>query len=155
MNAWLDRRTGWPPFVRSLAKSWLTAELRDRCITRDLDWGVPVPREGFEQKVFYVWFDAPIAYIAITQEWAELDPSRDWRHWWWQADDVRYIQFLGKDNVPFHTVSFPGTLLGSGEPWKTVDVIKGLHWLTYEGGKFSTSRNRGIFHGCGAGGIPR
>lgn len=145
LNAWLDSRTGWPPFVRSLAKSWLTAELRDRCITRDLDWGVPVPREGFEQKVFYVWFDAPIAYIALTQEWAELDPSRDWRHWWWQADDVRYIQFLGKDNVPFHTVSFPGTLLGSGEPWKTVDVIKGLHWLNYEGGKFSTSRNRGIF----------
>jgi methionyl-tRNA synthetase len=145
LNDWVDGRTGWPPFVRSLAKSWLTAELRDRCITRDLAWGVPVPREGFEQKVFYVWFDAPIAYIAVTQEWAERKPSRDWRQWWWQAEDVRYIQFLGKDNVPFHAVSFPGTLLGSGEPWKTADVIKGFHWLNYEGGKFSTSRNRGIF----------
>ena len=144
LNDWLGSRSGWPPFVTSLAKSWLTSDLRDRCITRDLAWGVPVP--GFENKVFYVWFDAPIAYIAATQEWAEHDPARrDWRDWWWQADDVRYIQFLGKDNVPFHAVSFPATLIGSGEPWKTVDVIKGFHWLTYEGGKFSTSRRRGIF----------
>ena len=71
--------------------------------------------------------------------------GRDWRKWWWQADDVRYVQFLGKDNIPFHTVSFPATLIGSNEPWKSVDVIKGFHWLNYEGGKFSTSRNRGIF----------
>jgi methionyl-tRNA synthetase len=144
LNAWLGTRTGWPPFVIALAKSWLTSDLRDRCITRDLSWGVPVP--GFENKVFYVWFDAPIGYIAATQEWAEKDPARrDWRDWWWQADDISYIQFLGKDNVPFHAVSFPATLLGSGEPWKTVDVIKGFHWLNYEGGKFSTSRRRGIF----------
>ena len=69
----------------SLAKSWLTSDLRDRCITRDLAWGVPVPRPGFEGKVFYVWFDAPIAYIAATQEWAERDTgARDWRDWWWQ-----------------------------------------------------------------------
>ena len=146
LNAWVAGRSGWPPFVVSLAKSWLTSDLRDRCITRDLAWGVAVPRPGFESKVFYVWFDAPIAYIAATQDWAERDPGgRDWRDWWWQADDVRYIQFLGKDNVPFHAVSFPATLLGSGEPWKTVDVIKGFHWLTYESGKFSTSRRRGIF----------
>ena len=144
LNDWLGSRRGWPPFVTSLAKSWLTSDLRDRCITRDLAWGVPVP--GFENKVFYVWFDAPIAYIAATQEWAEQDTARrDWRDWWWQADGVRYIQFLGKDNVPFHAVSFPATLIGSGERWKTVDVIKGFHWLTYEGGKFSTSRRRGIF----------
>jgi methionyl-tRNA synthetase len=144
LKAWLHTRTGWPPFVLSLARSWLTSDLRDRCITRDLAWGVPVP--GFENKVFYVWFDAPIGYIAATQEWAEGDPARrSWQDWWWQADDVRYIQFLGKDNVPFHAVSFPATLIGSGEPWKTVDVIKGFHWLNYEGGKFSTSRRRGIF----------
>jgi len=146
LNTWLGTRRGWPPFVVSLAKSWLTSDLRDRCITRDLAWGVPVPRPGFENKVFYVWFDAPIGYIAATQEWAEGDSARrDWRKWWWQAKEVRYIQFLGKDNVPFHAVSFPATLLGSGEPWKTVDLIKGFHWLTYEGGKFSTSRRRGIF----------
>jgi methionyl-tRNA synthetase len=146
LNDWIDTRRGWPPFVVSLAKSWLTSDLRDRCITRDLAWGVAVPRPGFEHKVFYVWFDAPIAYIAATQEWAGRDPARrEWRDWWWQADDVHYIQFLGKDNVPFHAVSFPATLVGSGEPWKTVDVIKGFHWLNYEGGKFSTSRRRGIF----------
>ena len=146
LNEWVDSRGGWPPFVVSLAKSWLTSELKDRCITRDLAWGIPVPRAGFEQKVFYVWFDAPIAYIGATQQWAEADPSsRDWRHWWRQNDDVRYIQFLGKDNVPFHAVSFPATLIGAGEPWKTVDVIKGFHWLNYQGGKFSTSGRRGIF----------
>jgi methionyl-tRNA synthetase len=144
LTTWLDTRGGWPPFVASLARSWLTADLRDRCITRDLSWGVPVPRPGFEDKVFYVWFDAPIGYIAATQEWTACGPQRDWREWW-QREDVRYIQFLGKDNVPFHTVSFPATLIGSGEPWKTVDVIKGFHWLAYEGGKFSTSRRRGIF----------
>jgi methionyl-tRNA synthetase len=145
LNAWVDSRQGWPPFVVSLARSWLTSELKDRGITRDLAWGIKVPREGFEQKVFYVWFDAPIAYIAATIEWAEADTNRDWRRWWWNADDVKYLQFLGKDNVPFHAVSFPATLIGSGEPWKTVDMIKGFHWLTYQGGKFSTSQQRGIF----------
>jgi methionyl-tRNA synthetase len=89
--------------------------------------------------VFYVWFDAPIAYIAATQEWSDQAADRDWRDWWWDAKDVRYIQFLGKDNVPFHAVSFPATLLASAEPWKTVDVIKVFHWLQYNGGKFSTS----------------
>ncbi|PIK70754.1 methionine--tRNA ligase, partial [Methylobacterium frigidaeris] len=145
LNGWLDTRSGWPPFVASLARSWLTADLKDRCITRDLSWGVPVPRAGFEEKVFYVWFDAPIAYIAATQDWAAAR-GRDWRDWWWDGAvrDSRYVQFLGKDNVPFHTVSFPGTLLGSGEPWRTVDVIKGFHWLTHEGDKFSTSRKRGL-----------
>ncbi len=145
LNHWVDSREGWPAFVRSLAKSWLTTELKDRCITRDLAWGIPVPRPGFEHKVFYVWFDAPIAYIAATQEWSDQAADHDWRDWWWDARDVRYIQFLGKDNVPFHAVSFPATLLGSAEPWKTVDVIKGFHWLQYNGGKFSTSQQRGVF----------
>jgi methionyl-tRNA synthetase len=144
LNEWVDSRRGWPPFVVSLARSWLTSELKDRCITRDLAWGVPVPRAGFEGKVFYVWFDAPIAYIAATQEWAEAHGG-DWRPWWLEADETEYIQFLGKDNVPFHAVSFPATLIGAGEPWKTVDVIKGFHWLNYDGGKFSTSQGRGIF----------
>jgi methionyl-tRNA synthetase len=146
LREWLATKAGWPPFVASLARSWLTDELRDRCITRDLAWGVPVPRPGFEGKVFYVWFDAPIGYIAATKEWADAETSiRDWRRWWQEADEVRYLQFLGKDNIPFHAVSFPATLIGSGEPWKTADVIKGFHWLQYEGGKFSTSAKRGIF----------
>jgi methionyl-tRNA synthetase len=147
LGAWLDTRAGWPSFVTALARSWLTDDLRDRCITRDLTWGVPVPRKGFDGKVFYVWFDAPIAYISATQDWAAADSGRDWQTWWWgeAARETHYVQFLGKDNVPFHTVSFPATLLGSGEPWHTVDVIKGFHWLTYAGGKFSTSQGRGVF----------
>jgi methionyl-tRNA synthetase len=146
LERWLATRTGWPPLVTSIAQKWLDEGLKDRCITRDLDWGVPVPKPGYQGKVFYVWFDAPIAYIAATQEWSDIDPaSRDWRKWWWQAEDVEYLQFLGKDNVPFHAVSFPCTLIGSGEPWKTVDIIKGVNWLTYEGGKFSTSQRRGVF----------
>ena len=146
---WVEAQGEWPPLVTAIARAWLAAGVQDRCITRDLRWGIPVPRPGFEGKVFYVWFDAPIGYIAATQEWADVDPAnRDWRRWWWGDEagrDVRYVQFLGKDNVPFHTVSFPATLIGSREPWKAVDVIKGFNWLTYDGGKFSTSEGRGVF----------
>jgi methionyl-tRNA synthetase len=145
LESWLATRSDWPHLVTSIARKWLDQGIEDRCITRDLTWGVPVPKPGYDGKAFYVWFDAPIAYIAATQEWACLDAARDWRRWWWEADDVEYLQFIGKDNVPFHAVSFPCTLLGSREPWKTVDVIKGVNWVTYEGGKFSTSRKRGVF----------
>src|SRR5207253_10512228 len=97
---------------------WLNEGLRDRCITRDLTWGVPVNRPGFEGKVFYVWFDAPIEYIAATKEWSDADPGQgDWKSWWYNASDVKYVQFMVKDNVPFHTVSFSSTLIGSHEPW--------------------------------------
>ena len=103
-----------------------------------------------EGKVFYVWFDAPIEYIGATAEWAEWTGQDEaaWRRWWRTdegADDVRYVQFMGKDNVPFHTLSFPATILGSGEPWKLVDYIKSFNYLNYEGGKFSTSEGRGVF----------
>jgi methionyl-tRNA synthetase len=146
LEKWIDSRHGWPRLVSSIARKWLAEGIRDRCITRDLSWGVPVPKPGYEGKVFYVWFDAPIAYIAATQEWSGIDPkNRDWRVWWWNPQDVEYCQFLGKDNVPFHAISFPCTLIGSGEPWKTVDIIKGQNWLTYDGGKFSTSQRRGVF----------
>jgi methionyl-tRNA synthetase len=146
LQDWIATRKGWPPFVASLTRSLVNSDLRDRCITRDLAWGVRVPRTGFESKVFYVWFDAPIAYIAATQEWAQQEPERrDWQAWWKAGDEVRYLQFLAKDNVPFHAVSFPATLIGSGDRFKTVDIIKGFHWLNYDGGKFSTSRRRGIF----------
>ena len=101
-------------------------------------------------KVFYVWFDAPIAYIAATAEWADASgqPDAAWRRWWRVdegAEDVRYVEFMAKDNIPFHTLSFPTTIMGSGEAWKLVDYIKGFNWLTYEGGKFSTSQGRGVF----------
>ena len=149
VETWVNAQQDWPLLVSSIAKAWLKEGLQDRGITRDLKWGVPVDRPGFEGKVFYVWFDAPIEYIGATKEWADADPAnRDWRRWWYRspgADDVRYVEFMAKDNVPFHTVSFPATILGSGEPWKLADYIKGFSWLNFYGGKFSTSQKRGIF----------
>lgn len=152
LREWIDSRKDWPILVTSIARKWLDEGLKDRSITRDLSWGIPVAyqgkaRPGFEGKVFYVWFDAPIEYVGATMEWAEAK-GRDWKSWWREdegAGDVRYVQFMGKDNVPFHTVGFPVTLFGSQEPWKVVDYIKGLNWMNYYGGKFSTSGNRGIF----------
>ncbi|MEV7277701.1 methionine--tRNA ligase [Streptomyces sp. NPDC093111] len=144
----------WPHLSTSIARKWLTEGLNDRAITRDLDWGVPVPADTWpelaaEGKVFYVWFDAPIEYIGATKEWADATSdgeTRDWKSWWYEADDtVRYTQFMAKDNVPFHTVMFPATELGVREPWKKVDVVKGFNWLTFYGGKFSTSQKRGVF----------
>ncbi|MCI5044727.1 MAG: methionine--tRNA ligase [Aquisalinus sp.] len=152
IESWVENQTTWPQLTRSIALKWLKEGLRDRSITRDLKWGIPVKKEGtsrtgFEDKVFYVWFDAPIAYIASTKDWAMANGT-DWESWWRTdkgADDVSYVQFMGKDNVAFHTVSFPCTLIGSEEPWKTVDTLKSLNWLTWYGGKFSTSEGRGIF----------
>ncbi|MFF5924026.1 methionine--tRNA ligase [Streptomyces flavochromogenes] len=155
VEAWIDAvGDDWPVLSTSIARKWLTEGLQDRAITRDLDWGVPVPADTWpelaaEGKVFYVWFDAPIEYIAATEEWADAAPegeTRDWRSWWYDADDtVRYTQFMAKDNIPFHTVMFPATELGVREPWKRVDLVKGFNWLTYYGGKFSTSQKRGVF----------
>jgi methionyl-tRNA synthetase len=150
---WVNKAEGWPHLATSIAHKWLAEGLRDRSITRDLKWGIPVlnadgsAREGFEGKVFYVWFDAPIAYIAATQDWAE-ENGKDWKSWWRTdagAEDTKYVQFMGKDNVAFHTLSFPTTILGSGEPWKLVDRLKAFNWVTWYGGKFSTSQKRGVF----------
>ncbi len=152
LRAWIDERVDWPILVTSIARKWLDEGLEDRGITRDLAWGVPVPPEDFPElagKVFYVWFDAPIGYIAATKEWSDAEPdTRDWQSWWRSdhgAGDVTYTEFMAKDNIPFHTLSFPTTLLGSQEPWKVVDRLKGFNWLTYYGGKFSTSEGRGVF----------
>ena len=155
LNAWIDSKTDWPILTTSIAKKWLHDGdgLQDRGITRDLDWGIPVRRgdaewPGMEGKVFYVWFDAPIEYIACASEWANAQGHKDWERWWRTdkgADDVRYTQFMGKDNVPFHTLSFPATILGSAEPWKMVDHLKSFNYLNYEGGQFSTSQGRGVF----------
>ncbi|MFI5618947.1 methionine--tRNA ligase [Streptomyces sp. NPDC051567] len=152
VETWVARHEEeWPQLASSIARKWLTEGLHDRAITRDLDWGVPVPADTWpglaaEGKVFYVWFDAPVEYIGATKEWSDLDPSaRDWKSWWYEAEDVRYTQFMAKDNVPFHTVMFPATELGTREPWKMVDYVKAFNWLTYYGGKFSTSQKRGVF----------
>lgn len=136
----------WPDVAYSIAQKWLKEGLHPRCITRDLKWGFPVPKKGFEDKVFYVWFDAPIGYLGITKQWADEKPGeRNWKDWWLDAKDVYYVQFMGKDNVPFHSISFPATLLGTGENWTKVDYLKGMSYLTFEGGKFSKSEQRGVF----------
>ncbi len=152
LRKWVEgHKSDWPPLATSIALKWLDEGLRDRAITRDLKWGIPVLRDGFEGKVFYVWFDAPIAYIAATQDWA-TETGGDWASWWRTdagADDVQYVQFMGKDNVAFHTLSFPTTIIGTnnqgGDQYKLVDNLKAFNWVTWYGGKFSTSQNRGVF----------
>jgi methionyl-tRNA synthetase len=146
LRAWITTRENWPQVTTSIALKWLNEGLEDRGITRDLKWGVAVDRPGFENKVFYVWFDAPIEYIGATKEWADRQsPAADWRSWWYDAGRVNYTQFMAKDNVPFHTIMFPATLMGTREPWKRPDYIKAFNWLKYYGGKFSTSQHRGVF----------
>ena len=157
LDAWINEKSDWPILTTSIAKKWLHDGdgLQDRGITRDLDWGVPVKRgkaewAGMEGKVFYVWFDAPIEYIAATAEWAAANGKveADWERWWRTdkgADDVNYVQFMGKDNVPFHTLSFPATIMGADDNWKLVDFIKSFNYLNYDGGQFSTSKGRGVF----------
>lgn len=147
LREWLKSKEAfWPDVAYSIALKWLKEGLQPRCITRDLKWGFPVNKAGYEDKVFYVWFDAPIGYIGITKQWADEKPEeRNWKDWWYGQNNVRHIEFMGKDNVPYHSITFPATLLGTGEPWTQVDYLKGFSYLTYEGGKFSKSENRGIF----------
>lgn len=147
LREWLKSKEAfWPEVAYSIAQKWIKEGLQPRCITRDLKWGFPVNKAGFEDKVFYVWFDAPIGYIGITKQWSDEKPEeRNWKDWWYGAKDVRHVEFMAKDNVPYHAITFPATLLGTGEPWTQVDYLKGFSYLTYEGGKFSKSEQRGIF----------
>jgi methionyl-tRNA synthetase len=174
LRSWIEgKQAEWPNLVTSIALKWLDEGLQDRGITRDLKWGVPVNAhewgpnpsgmrpdlEALRDKVFYVWFDAPIEYISATWEWADATAQSQggddtaWKRWWYgkAAHDVTYVQFMGKDNVPFHTVGFPCTIIGvntqlaADSAWKLVDQLKGFNWLNYYGGKFSTSQRRGVF----------
>ena len=149
LREWLKSKEAyWPDVAYSIALKWLKEGLQPRCITRDLKWGFSVPKKGYEDKVFYVWFDAPIGYIGITKQWSDEAPEeRNWKDWWFEGNDVYYVEFMGKDNVPYHSITFPATLLGTGMDFKKVDYLKGFSYLTYEGGKFSKSENRGIFAG--------
>ncbi len=146
LQKWIETQDSWPKLVKSIAQKWLKEGLQDRCITRDLSWGVPVDKPGYENKVFYVWFDAPIAYISATKDWSDQDPkNRNYMDWWAADSDTRYTQFMGKDNIPFHTITFPATIIGAGNEFKQPNYIKGVNWLNYYDGKFSTSLKRGIF----------
>ena len=144
LEAWINEQTHWRKQVSSLALAWIKEGLRRRSITRDLKWGVPVPLKGFENKIFYVWFDAPIGYVSSTKEWAEKAGHPDkWKDFWLDPE-TRIYNFLGKDNIPFHTIFWPGMLMASGGFNLPYDVV-GLQYCNYEGDKISKSRNWGIF----------
>jgi methionyl-tRNA synthetase len=162
VEKWIATKSHWPKTTLSIAQKWLTEGLRERCITRDLEWGVPVPLDGYRDKVFYVWFDAPIGYIGISMEWAAARGEPDaWQHYW-KDPDTRLVQFMAKDNVPFHTVTWPAVMMAADDGFVLADMIKGFQWLNYESdsftkgttlvaedkdadGKFSTSLGRGVF----------
>ncbi|KAH3671722.1 hypothetical protein OGAPHI_000427 [Ogataea philodendri] len=130
----------WSKNSKTITNSWLKEGLQPRCITRDLVWGTPVPLEGYEKKVLYVWFDAPIGYISITACYTD-----DWKEWWKNPEHVQLYQFMGKDNVPFHSVVFPSSELGTKEDWTLLHHLNTTEYLQYEGGKFSKSRGIGVF----------
>ncbi|CAN0875335.1 Probable methionine--tRNA ligase [Linum grandiflorum] len=130
----------WSHNAIHTTNSWLKDGLKPRCITRDLKWGVPVPHEKFKDKVFYVWFDAPIGYVSITACY-----TPDWEKWWKNPENVELYQFMGKDNVPFHTIMFPSSLIGTGENWTMMKTISVTEYLNYEAGKFSKSKGIGVF----------
>ncbi len=146
VSAWINSNDHWDKQAKGIARKWMQEGLHDRCITRDLRWGIAVPESGMEDKVFYVWFDAPNGYISMTKDWAESTGQPEaWQSWWMDSDDVEYTQFMAKDNLPFHIVFWPSMLLGANADYKLADVIKGFNWLNYYGGKFSTSQQHGIF----------
>nr|XP_043635554.1 probable methionine--tRNA ligase [Erigeron canadensis] len=130
----------WSANAIHATNAWLKEGLRQRCITRDLKWGVPVPLEKYKEKVFYVWFDAPIGYVSITKCY-----TPEWEAWWKNPENVELYQFMGKDNVPFHTVMFPSTLIGTAESWTMMKTISVTEYLNYEAGKFSKSKGVGVF----------
>ena len=131
----------WKKHVLGQCLSWLNTGLQPRAITRDLDWGIPVPLEGAEGKVLYVWFDAPIGYISSTKQWA-LDNGRDWEEYW-KGDDVELIHFIGKDNIVFHCIIFPAMLKAYGD-FALPKNVPANQFLNFEGQKFSKSRGWGI-----------
>ena len=139
-----SREGQWSNNAVQMTKGWLRDGLQERAITRDLKWGIPVPKAGFEDKVFYVWFDAPIGYISITKCFTDL-AGTDWKNWWLEQKDVELFQFIGKDNIPFHTVIFPCSLIASGKDWVKLHHISSSEYLNYESGKFSKSKGIGVF----------
>ena len=144
LRQWIlqGHKADWKPNVYGQVKSWLDDGLRPRAVTRDLDWGIPVPVEGAEGKVLYVWFDAPIGYISSTKEWAERE-GKDWQPYWKSAD-TKLVHFIGKDNIVFHCIIFPAMLRAHGE-FILPDNVPANEFLNLEGNKLSTSRNWAVW----------
>jgi len=139
LNEWIGGKSGWKSNVLGQCKSWLNEGLRPRAMTRDLEWGVPVPLEGADGKVLYVWFEAPIGYISATKE---LRPD-DWEQWW--TEDSRLIHFIGKDNIVFHCIIFPAMLHLRGDGYVLPEQVPANEFLNLEGQKISTSRNWAVW----------
>ncbi len=144
LDAWLATRDGWRRHVLNFSKSWIEEGLQDRAITRDLDWGIPLPVDDLgEGKKIYVWFEAVIGYLSASKEWAQRQGEPElWRDWW-QDDDARSVYFIGKDNIPFHTIIWPAMLAGYGGLNLPTEVPAN-HYLTFKGGKASASRGVGL-----------
>lgn len=144
LQEWLDTRQGWKSNVMGQVKSWLNDGLSDRAMTRDLSWGVPVPLKGFENKVLYVWFDAPIGYISATKEWAEQQGKPDLWKDYWQNEEVELVHFIGKDNIVFHCIIFPILLMKHGD-YILPKNVPANEFLNLEGKKLSTSRGWAVW----------
>uniref|UniRef100_A0A8C4EA03 Methionine--tRNA ligase, cytoplasmic n=1 Tax=Dicentrarchus labrax TaxID=13489 RepID=A0A8C4EA03_DICLA len=143
LEQWLDKSTStgdWTANAKQITRSWLRDGLKPRCITRDLKWGTPVPHPDFKEKVFYVWFDAPIGYLSITANYTDK-----WEKWWKNPHQVELYNFMAKDNVPFHSVVFPCSLLGAQDNYTLVNHLVATEYLNYEDTKFSKSRGVGVF----------
>ncbi len=144
LKEWIlkDHKKDWKTNVYGQCKSWIDDGLRPRAVTRDLDWGIPVPVEGAEGKVLYVWFDAPIGYISATKEWAERE-GKDWEPYW-KSDDTKLLHFIGKDNIVFHCIIFPSMLKADGT-YIMPDNVPANEFLNLEGNKISTSKNWAVW----------
>jgi len=143
LEAWMKdaaERGRWSKNAIQMTNAWIRDGLKERSITRDLKWGIPVPLEEFKDKVIYVWFDAPIGYISIT-----ANHTDEWQKWWKDPETTELFQFIGKDNIPFHTVIFPCSLLASGDTWTMLHHMSSTEYLNYEAGKFSKSKGIGVF----------
>lgn len=144
LQQWLDTRENWKPNVMGQVKSWMQEGLADRAMTRDLSWGVPVPVEGFENKVLYVWFDAPIGYISATKEWAKQKDEPDAWKSYWQDEETELLHFIGKDNIVFHCIIFP-MLLMLHDDFVLPKNVPANEFLNLESKKFSTSRGWAVW----------
>lgn len=144
LEKWIYSKKEWKSNVLGQCRSWLESGLGDRAVTRDLNWGVPVPVEGSEGKVLYVWFDAPIGYISATREWAKLKGDPELWKSYWQDPDSSLIHFIGKDNIVFHCIMFPATLMQHGS-YNLPENVPANEFLNLEGQKLSTSRGWAVW----------
>jgi methionyl-tRNA synthetase len=145
LHSWIESKTEWKDNVKRFILGWLDSGLKERAITRDLDWGIPVPLEEAKGKVLYVWFEAPIGYLSSTVEWAQMiGQPKKWKDYWLDPD-TKLIHFIGKDNIPFHTIIWPAVLMGQDESYVLPYDVPANEYLNLEGRKISTSKNWAVW----------